>query len=309
MDDPNDPLDPSLSLTKKGSKTPMIVIGLLAAGAIGYFIVHSMQRQNERKAHAALLDSFANIEKDDLGKFWGCLLGPNVNIEAIPDNLVLVGRITGQFGLDPTTYPQKVNVTCTPMAIDAMHKVESLSGPAVYTDALKKYAGSLKELATSLDAWSRIAPAQVQDMQVAKLLDSDSAAWHSFAGGKPPKEVEAYDRFLHCAIPDVDKMKDGQAEVEFLFKQCKDAAYLTKLDSACGKELTDEMAMGGSKNLVATQRRLASDSRETEAFDDCLRSARKSKRRDDFAEVGKAFVSWTMAGADIRKIGKAALAE
>ena len=35
-------------------------------------------------------------------------------------------------------------------------------------------------------------------------------------------------------------MKDGQALVEFLFKQCKDQKYLDRLQNECGKEVTTE---------------------------------------------------------------------
>lgn len=312
MYDPNDPnaLDPNVSLTgKKRGKAPMIVIGVIIVGLIGVFLYRSSQKQAERKQQVAFLDSFASIEKDDLGKFWKCLLGDSINIDMIQDNLALTGRVTGEFGMDPKNYPNKVTMQCTGMATDARHKVESLSPPTSDYDApLKQYAGALKDLGAALDAWSRIAPSQVQDMEVARLVDSDGAAWHGFAGGKNvPKEVASYDRFVHCAIPDLDKMKDGQAVVEFLFKQCKDPSYAQKVNEQCGKELTSEMPLGPTKGMMGDLRKLANDDREISAFDDCLRKGRKNKRADDFADVGKAFVAWMNAGTEIRKIGKEAL--
>ena len=29
-----------------------------------------------------------------------------------------------------------------------------------------------------------------------------------------------YDKFLHCAVPDIDKLKDGQALLEFIAAKC-----------------------------------------------------------------------------------------
>jgi hypothetical protein len=311
-DDPNNPgagLDPSLALKKPGSKVPMIVIGVAVVGIIGFFVVTSMKKQDQRKMHAALMEQFQAVEKDDLGKFWSCVLGPNVDPATFPDNLVLSSRITGQFGTDPKNYPTKVREDCTPKAIDAKHKIEGLQAPSEYQAPLKKYGDALKDMASAFDEWTKIAPAQVKDMEVGKKVDVAGAAWHSFAGGKPDNDVIAWDRFLHCAVPAVDTMKDGQALVEFLFAQCKNPAYVSKMNDECGKELVADPVGAPTKNLAATQKKLGADDRDLEAFGDCMRKGRKGKRRDDLADVGKAWVSWLEAGREVRKIGKEALKE
>jgi hypothetical protein len=38
-----------------------------------------------------------------------------------------------------------------------------------------------------------------------------------------------------------------------------------------------------------------------------MRKGRKGKRRDDLADVGKAWMAWLEAGRDVHKIGKEAL--
>jgi hypothetical protein len=308
LDDPNN-IDPNLQLTKKGSKTPLVVVGVLAVGGIGYFVLHSMKKQDERKMHAQVMEQFASVEKDDVGKFWSCVLGPNVDPGMFPDNLALSARITSQFGVDAKNYPSKVREECTPKAVDAAHKVEGLSAPAEYATALKKYATALKELSSSFDAWSKIAPAQVQEMEMGKKVSSAGTAWHSFEGGKPTPEVITFDRFLHCAAPTVDTMKDGQALVEFLFAQCKKPEYVQKLNDECGKELLAESPGAPTKNWNAAIKKLGADDRDLSAFDDCMRKGRKGKRRDDLADVGKAWVGWQEAGRDVRQIGKEALKE
>jgi hypothetical protein len=312
MDDPNT-LDPNMSLTgKKGSKTPMIVVGVILLGVIGFVGFKMMKKQDERKLHAKVMEQFAGIEREDLGKkFWGCVLGPNVDPGMFPDNLALSARITSQFGADAKNYPNHLREECTPKAIDAKHAVETLAAtaPSEYAEPMKKYGDALKGLADSLDAWTKIAPAQVADMEIAKKLDPAGAAWHAFAGGTPDKDVISYDRFLHCAVPEVDTMKDGQALVEFLFKMCKDAKYVTRLNDECGKELTADPPGLPTPKLKQTVSKLAADDRDLSAFDDCMRKGRKGKRRDDLADVGKAWLSWLEAGREVRKIGKEALKE
>ena len=152
-------------------------------------------------------------------------------------------RIEGAFGTDPKNYPAKVREECTPKAIDAKHKIESIQAPDVYDPVLKGYAKSLADLSTAFDSWSKVAPTHLAEREVGAKVGNFGAAWHAFAGGKPGNDVVAYDRFLHCAVPGVDKMKDGQALVEFLFKQCKDAKYLDHLQNECGKEVTTEGAL------------------------------------------------------------------
>lgn len=307
--DPNAALDPNLdlSLKKKGGKGPLIAVAVIAAVAIGAVVYLQVKKRDERKMHAAFMETFADIEKNDVGKFWSCILGDKVDVGAFPDNLALSQKITSQFGMDAKNFPAKVREECTPKAIDAKHKLEKLSPPSEYLPPLGKYEAGLQELATAFDSWSKVAPAQVQEMEVGKRVGSFGAAWHAFDGGKPSTDVIGYDLFLHCAIPGVDGMKDGQAVVEYLFNQCKNPAYVTRVQNECGALITADPPGVPSKNLVATVRKLAADDRELSAFDDCLRKGRKGKRRDDLADVGRAWVGFMEAGHEVRKIGKEAL--
>jgi hypothetical protein len=304
-----DSLDPnSFDLKgKKSSKLPLVIVGVLAVGGIGFFVWKSMQTRDNRKRHAELIEEFAKLEKEEVGKFWACILGQGVDPNVFSHNLELSARITSQFAVDPKNYPTKVREECTPKAKDARDKVLGLSGPSDYDAALKKYGDALKELGAQLDAWTKVAPAQVKDMQIGKALNQAGSAWHSFEGGKPAPEVANYDRFLHCAVPNVDKMKDGQALVEYLFNECKKPDYLTTLNEKCGPELIADPAGPPTKGFATAQKKLAGDDRALSAFDDCMRKGRKGKRRDDLADVGKAWVAWREAGIEIRKIGSEAL--
>lgn len=321
LDDPNAPgtppsFDPNLdpndfALKKSGSKTPLIVGGVIAVGVIGFFVYRSLETQKTREMHANVMKQFADIEKDEVvGKFWTCLFGPGVDPGAFPNNLALGMRLDGAFATDPKTYPEKVREECTPKAIDAKHKVESINAPPVYADAFKAYEASLQQLSQAFDDWAKIAPSHVAEKMVAQKVDADGAAWHQFQEGKPTPEVIAYDRFLHCAVPGIDKMKDGQAEVEFLFNSCKDPKYLDHLQNDCGKEVTAEGVMQApTPGFKATLAKLQADDREQSAFDHCLHKSRAAKRSDDSEAVGKAWMAYMDAGHKVREIGKEALSE
>ncbi len=318
MNDPNDPNaaappDPNadFALKKSGSKTPWLVVGVIAAGAIGFFVYRSMQTQKTREMHVAVMKQFQDIEKNEvIGKFWACLLGTGVDPGMFQNNLALSQRVEGAFGTDPKNYPAKVREECTPKAIDAKHKIESITAPAIYDPALKAYAKSLADLSAAFDAWSKIAPTHLAEREVGAKVGTFGAAWHSFAGGKPGNDVVGYDRFLHCAAPGVDKMKDGQELVEYLFKQCKDQKYLDHLKDQCSKEVTTEgVAALPTAGFKTALKKLQADDRELSAFDDCLRKSRKAKRSDDSEEIGHAWLAYMDAGRKVREVGKEALSD
>lgn len=297
------------SLKKSSSKVPLL-IGLIIVAVIGFFGYRSMQEHKSRELQAAVLNQFARVEKlDVVGKFWACLFGPGVEPGMFSNNLALSQRLELVFASDPKNFPEKVRMECTPKAIDAKHSVEAIPAPPAYQEAFAAYGKSLDALAKAFDDWSRVAPAHLAELEVGKKVAASGGAWHAFSGGKPGEDVAAYDRFLHCAVPDVDKMKDGQALVEYLFKQCKDTKYLDRLQNVCGKQILVEgvpqLVTPGFKKALG---HLQADDRELSAFDDCLRKSRKGQRRDDSEAVGRAFVAFTQAGQKIRELGKEALA-
>jgi len=302
--------DPNLDLRgKKGSKVPLIVVAVLAVGGIGFFVFRTMTQRDERKRQATFVEDFARVEKEEVSKFWQCILGEKADAAAFPDNLALGARITSQFGIDAKNFPSKVREQCTPKAIDAKNKVQALSAPSEYEEPLKKYAASLKDLADAFDAWAKVAPAQIQDMQIAKKLPDASTAYHGWEGGKPTADIINYDTFLRCSVPTIDTLKDTQGLVELLFKECKKPEFTTKIVETCAKELIADPPPAPNKQLVALQKKLAADGREQSAFDDCLRKGRKGKRRDDLADIGKGWLAWSEAGHSIREIAKKALAD
>lgn len=307
MDQPPEDLD--VQLTSKSSKTPLIVVVVLVVAAVAFFAMRASKQHNERKRHAQFLDDFAQVEKKDVAAFWACVLGDKVDPAAFSDNLGFEQRISSEFGIDAKNYPTKVRDECTSKAVDARHRIEGLQAPDEYRASLQKYSESMKALEAALQGWAKIAPTQVQDMAVAQRLDKAGAAWHGYAGGKLDPDATAYDRFLHCGEPDVDKMKDGQALVERLFNDCKKAEYAKKLNEVCGKELASEMPAAPTKNWKAAVKKMGPDDRVISALGDCLKKARKAKRRDDLADVSKAWLSWLDASRAVRATGKEMLKE
>ena len=261
---------------------------------IGFFVYRSMQTQKMREMHVAVMNQFQDIEKDEVvGKFWACLLGAGVDPAIFPEQPGAVGRIEGAFGADPKNYPTKVREECTPKAIDAKHKVECITAPGGRTTRRSRNTPRASPIWRRRSTPGRRSRRRTsRRREVGAKVGTDGAAWHSFAGGKPANDVVAYDRFLHCAVPGVDKMKDGQALVEFLFKQCKDreVSRPARTASAARRSPTETAAIGDTKDSRPPSGKLAADDRELSAFDDCLRKAARASARDDSEEVGRAWL-------------------
>src|SRR5689334_2825371 len=108
MENSNDLLDPSFALKKQGGgKGPLLVVVVILSGIIGFLVFRTLKANDERKLHATFMGSFADVEKNDVGKFWACILGPNVDPGMFPSNIALSQRIEGAFGADLKSYPSK----------------------------------------------------------------------------------------------------------------------------------------------------------------------------------------------------------
>src|SRR4051812_29100231 len=99
MNGPDD-VDPSLSLQKKSSKMPLVIAGVAVAAVIGFFVWSASQQRHKRELHAGFMEKFQSLEKEDVGKFWSCILGDKVEVGMFPDNLALSQKITSSFGMD-----------------------------------------------------------------------------------------------------------------------------------------------------------------------------------------------------------------
>lgn len=303
MEDPN--LDPSMQLTgKKAGKGPVIAIAVVVAGAIGYGAYHTTQQRALRKLHVEFLDRFAEFEKKDVGAFWGCLLGEKIDMAQIQNNLMLAQRVDGAFASDLRGYPKKVAEECTSKATDARKKVPSLGAPGEYAEAMTAYSKALDDLAAGFDEWAKAAPQHVTEKEIGKKLGEAGAAWHGHPGGKPPNDVIRYDNFLRCAIPAVDTMKTMQDVLQVIATKMKDQAFLNRINNECGPMLVADPPAALDKNFAKTQAKLAADDRDLQAFDQCLRKARKEKRTDDFEAVGKAWVGYIGAQKKLKEVGK-----
>jgi hypothetical protein len=305
--DPNPIADYSLS-KKGGSKVPLILVGVAVIGAIGYFVWSGKKQHEERKLNAQFMERFQGFEHDDLMKFWGCVLGPNTDGSTAQSPEQIMTKIDVMFAADFKAYPGRIQEDCAKAAKDAQNQVTGLGAPAAYVASIDAYGKTIVAMSDALNEWAKVAPDQVQAKMIGKNVEEYGGAYHAYAGGAPAAEVIAYDQFLHCADPQVDTRKDNLTLAQALFESCKDAKYRDKLQNECGKLVIDKPA-APTKNWKTALQKIGSESRDVDAFGDCLKKARKGKLKDNLSPVGKNWVAYRQAREAVLKIGQEALKE
>ena len=304
--------DPQVDLRGKGPPWPVyLAISLLFVIGAGFLGVRSYQNRNLRKQHAAFMQQFAEYETTDVNAFWRCLFGKEGDARRFNSPESLNNALETQLQIDPKEYPSKVQGECKGKALTAAKKIKDFSPtpPLVYDTALVTYERALSGLANAIDGWAEGAPKRVETMLQEKAVKTAGDAWSGTQNPrKPEPSALKYDKFLRCAVPGLEKMKDGQELLVFLAGKCVgrkiDPDFLAKLRETCipqSQEAPTKTPPGFGPVLV----KLVQDyDRESQAWDACFREVRKASKKDDLVAFDKTWVESVNASSEIRKLGK-----
>jgi hypothetical protein len=302
---PPGPMDFDLK-GKNKSKAPLYIFIALAVGGIGFAVFRMVSTRSRAKEHATFMEKFASVEKDDVGAFWSCIFGPHQDPGAFQSNIELGQKLEAMFNGDPKNFPDKINDECIPRLKGVGVKAQEIPGPSDYTESVQAYAKAVDELAPALKDWADGAKTRIPEREADQRVEKAGNEFHSAPPGKASADAIAYDRFMRCALPDLDKIKDGQGLVERLFEECKKPDFVQKARMECSKQAAGSDTRE-DKNYKETWKKFAPDDRDVSAWSDCFRKGRKAAKKDDQAAFGKAWVNWMEAGGAVRKIGAANL--
>lgn len=304
--------DPQVDLRGKGPPWPVyLAVGLLVVVGAGFLGFRSYQTRQQRKLHVAFIQQFADFEQNDVNAFWRCLFGKEADPRMInnPDNVSQM--LEKQLMIAPKEFPDKVQNECKPKMLKAAKAAKDFQPPPplVYDSALETYGRALAGVANSIDAWAEGAPKRVESMMQERTLKTAGDAWSGTQNPRKPDDgAVKYDRFLRCAVPGVDKMKEGQELLVFLAGKCvgskTDPAYLAKLRDTCVPQV-QEAAGKPVATFGPTLVKLVGDfDRETQAWDACFRAMRKLAKKDDLQAFVKTWIEAFNASSEVRKLGK-----
>ena len=146
---------------------------------------------------------------------------------------------------------------------------------------LEKYVAALPKMQAGLESYAEKLKSRGAVKDVDAAIQEVGAA---FTADLTPESV-AFEKFLVCAIPDLDKKKDIQAVLQYLADTCKkDAvAFMTKVRERlrrAGHERRQGREAAPSKTFKANAKKFVEEdsSRLLQAWEYCGKRSRKGKK-------------------------------
>ncbi len=310
--------DPGEALKKKSLPWPVyLAIGIVLLAVIGLLGAHEVSKRNKRKLHVAFMEQYLAFEKDQVNLFWRCLFGKDGDGRRFASPEALNAAMESALFADFKEFPTKVTSECVPKALKASKAINDLNSPPEYKTALDEYGKALAGLANTINVWAEGAPKRVETRQRESKITQAGETWSTTANvNKADPDAWRYDKFLHCSIPDIDKLKDGQALLEFLASKCIakkgqaiDMEFLGKVRDTCIPEAQEAPAKAPA-TFKGTFNKFAADfDRLAQAWGSCFRKMNKESKKDDLEQFDKAWVESLNSSTAVRKVGKDQLSE
>ena len=267
------------------AKKKRMVFGLIAiaaVGGIGYYVVG-----NRKKTEAAqkMLDAggrFAERDKMDMGAFWTCLMGTDTDVGMFQNADQIQQRVESAYFTQQKTYSEHLTTECVPKLEGARGSLSGLANemPDALKPPLEKYMAALPKMQEGLESYAEKLKSRGATKDVDGSIQEVGAAFTA----DPTAESVAFEKFMVCAIPGLDKMKDIQAVLEFLAETCKKdpVPFMTKVRADCGnlvQGVDKDAKPAPSKTFKANAKKFYEEQqRQLQAWEWCGKKSRKGKK-------------------------------
>ena len=271
--------------------------------------------KEKKKAAAAqeILDAggrFAEKDKTEMGAFWNCVTSSEVDIGSFQSADQIQQRVESAYFTQQKTFSEHLTTECVPKLERGRAAMASLlsESPADLKEALDKYLATLPRVQTGLESYAE----KVKGRSVVKDVD---ATIQEVGGAFSPEasvESTAFEKFLVCAIPDLDKKKDIQGVLEFLASTCKTDAvkFMTHVREQCGpmiQNLNKDGKPAPSKTFKANAKKFyEEDQRQLQAWEYCAKRSRKGKKVLDLEEFLTASGDYIETRSDVVRAAREA---
>jgi len=167
----------------------------------------------------------------------------------------------------------------------------------------EKYVATLPKMQAGLESYAE----KVKGRGAVKDVDqSIQEIGGAFTADVSPESV-AFEKFMVCAIPDLDKKKDIQGVLEFLADVCKKDAikFMTGVREKCGglvQNVNKDAKPEPSKTFKANVKKFfEEDQRQLQAWEYCAKRSRKGKKALDLEEFLTAASDYVEARGEVGK--------
>lgn len=267
--------------------------------------------KNNQKAKAAqeILDQggrFVERDKMETGAFWNCITSSEVDVGSFKGVDEIQMRIESAYFTQQKTFSDHLTTECVPKIERARTAMGSLAGdfsPALKT-TFDKYMTTLPRLQAGIESYAE----KVKGRSAVKDVDGSIQEVGGAFSPEPTAESVAFEKFLVCAIPELDQKKDIQGVLEYLAATCKadPVKFMTRVREQCGpliQNVDKEAKAAPSKTFKANAKKFyEEDQRQLQAWEYCGKRSRKGKKVLDLEEFLSAAGDHIEARADVAQV-------
>jgi hypothetical protein len=287
-------------------KRKRLVFGVVAVAAIGGLAFYMMQSRKKNAAAQAVLEAggrFAERDKSEMGAFWNCIMGSEVDVGMFNSADQIQQRVESAYFTQQKTFSDHLTTDCVPKMERARSALGGLTDDMTpeLKPVLDRYLATLPKLQSGIETYAD----KIKNRSVTKDVDgSIQEVGAAFTADATPESV-AFLKFMECAIPDLDKKKDIQAVLEFLADTCKKdpVPFMTRVREKCGPLVQnvnkDEKVTPPKTFKASVKKFFEEDQRQLQAWEYCGKRSRKGKKVLDLEEFLNASGDYMEARAEI----------
>jgi len=281
---------------------------VVAVGGGGYWWT---QQKRKNAAAQAILEAggrFAERDKTEMGAFWNCIMGSEVDVGMFNSADQIQQRVESAYFTQQKTFSDHLTTECVPKlerARSALGGLESDMVPEL-KPSLDKYVAALPRLQTGIETYAEKIKGRAANKDVDASIQEVGAAFTA----DPTPESVAFLKFMACAIPDLDKKKDIQGVLEFLADTCKKDAvtFMTGVREKCGplvQNVNKDEKVAPPKTFKANAKKFFEDEqRQLQAWEYCGKRSRKGKKVLDLEDFLSASGDYMEARAELVQTAK-----
>jgi hypothetical protein len=292
-------------------KRKRLVFGLVVVVGLGAFGAWWTQQKKKKDAAQRILDAggrFAEREKTDMGAFWNCVMGNEVDVGMFSSADQIQQRVESAYFTQQKTYSEHLTTECVPKLEAARSGASGLvtDTPAELRPPLDKYLAALPRMQEGLESYAEKLKTRGSVKDVDQTIQEVGTA---FTADATPESV-AFEKFMVCAIPDLAKKKDIQAVLEYLADACKKdpVPFMTKVRTDCGplvQNINKDAKAVPSKTFKANAKKFyEEDQRQLQAWEYCAKRSRKGKKQLDLEQFLLAASDYMEARGELVKTAK-----
>jgi hypothetical protein len=291
----------------------ILAVLLAGLGVFAWSWMTDARRKAETQEKLDFAGRWVELEKKEMGLVWNCVMASEVDIGQFSNATQVQQRVEAAYITQQKTFSEHLLTECVPKLERARQAFASLSHPpAEFEQPLAAYLATLPELQKGVELYAERIKNRGVTKDLAQLVQEYGNAWHREM--RPTAETIAYEKFMHCAVPGLARMKDTQQMLEYLAEACykKDpVAFMERVRRDCGSllEQLDTKATPAKTYKMSQKRFYEEDARQLQAWESCGRRAGKGKKVGDLGEFLAALGDYMKARFGVKNAAQALIDE